>query len=1094
MQDDFHVEDAEPNSIAQEHDETTCLASVIADAIRDGYDLQSEHAGELNMFTLPEFQVDNTGGPECDGEMGHSESPLMKSEPEKFGFQKHVCPELLTKHPPPATGRDDDPDKLKEILDDLLVKMGHYELSGHEEKIIFGPDHKIGKNLLSLRNHGTRYSIFLPEFPLLHVRKHKITILFSAYKDAGLVQLLRYMRDNEEDDWKKLLSAEHIDMATRHIRRLSATFHIAFLITFMRGLSQDEKEEILSSLKCGETSKVCQKWGCQYDKFIEKGCSSNATFCLHVEMMKHLDDVIAVSLAERLGGASGYNLLLSSLKSSLLFSFLNGAVSYAPYTLQLILEHYAASPFHQAMKTSLYSTPRPGSTVNFSGDTKREMDHLDVLKGFRSGSTLSSVSKRMSLVDSFHEVHKHYKTGHSSSKDKPDKLGWEMSVTDWNHILPTVAVVLRRGGISLLPSETPQNVYARKVVSLDPVMLDSVSAPVGLYLLQRSACKLGLLGLTVDDIPEPATMTGPKHLVKKVASTKSTTIRRSVIKTITLPMNKSQEEKQEDNRQKTVAKEMKQIERISSSMNMCQALVHPDCTKPKLQKSVTIPAALLKYVHWARETTQETELDHPIVTNTALSLLMLQPAKFKMQVAIIEFAGVKYKIKSSTPSGKSYIEAVQNDVLLKFLHYMPYVQSVVVCEEKYAFTPDVLKSSTRDQRLQKTDSSIAHLKTGEEMLGDSSFSKSSIISTPEGKITISNYLADNVSQLDIRRDLELIVDSGLKILGCTCLTEKCPSSCAKYAVPLKSTFSVNKGFEKKEDVPGIRQRKGEGEMSQVDWLIESSKYLGPGHSVVSIVTSGDIDAVVIHLLAVAHRWPRNAEQQFLNPVYVILSKPGEKYDIYCITGILSTLERATNDNHIGIKVAVGLCIGGNDFLPKYNLYGTHSKVLGLLTTSRYFLQNLIKISEDTISLDQDKYQEFVKQLYSPKDNTSAMSFEEVRRKSIIGNDGIVRGADKWLPPATCVKRMANLTSIVIEYVMTAGTHDAFLPDFQHADCFKVTSSGKVMYDFGPDASQDQIEEWCESLKGTPVKTTTKETVKRRHKSTSLASRKKLFKK
>ena len=98
--------------------------------------------------------------------------------------------------------------------------------------------------------------------------------------------------------------------------------------------------------------------------------------------------------------------------------------------MQLLLEHYKASPFQQSMKMALYSTPRPGSIVNFSGDTKREMDHLDALKGFRSGSTLSSVSKRMALVDSFHEVHSHYSSGYGLSEDQTDTLGWDMSATD----------------------------------------------------------------------------------------------------------------------------------------------------------------------------------------------------------------------------------------------------------------------------------------------------------------------------------------------------------------------------------------------------------------------------------------------------------------------------------------------------------------------------------------------------------------------------------------------------------------------------------------------------------------------------------------
>ena len=924
------------------------------------------------------------------------------------------------------------------------------------------------------------------------MRKHKITILFSAYKDAGLVQLLRYMRDDEEEDWRKLLSAEHIETATKHIRRLSVAFHIAFLITFMQGLTTDERTLLLSSLEKDETTRVCEEWGERYEQFIQEGSLLNATFCLHVEMMKHLDDVIAVSLAERLGGSMGYNLLLSSLKSSLLFSFLNGAVSYAPYTMQLLLEHYKASPFQQSMKIALYSTPRPGSTVNFAGDTKREMDHLDALKGFRSGSTLASVSKRMSLVDSFQEVHARYSQGYGLAAEKTDTLGWELSTTDWNHVLPTVAVILWRGGISMEACEVPRNMYARETASLDPVILDSVSAPVGLYLLQKCACKLNLLGMTTDDIPKE--MSGPKHLVKKVASTKATTIRRATIKTVSAPLNKSHEELKEDKRKKMVLKELKQIQLMSSNMNMCQALVYPDCTKPKLQKSKTIPSAVLEYVNWARKATNNEDLVHPIVLDTALSLLMPPPACHKARVAIIEFAGIKYKIKATTPSGRAYIEAVQNDVLLKFSNFFPSLQAMVICEEKYKFTPDILKSATREQRSLKHDSSIAHLKKGEEMLCESTFSKGSIISTLEGKISISNYLAENASQLEIYKDLELVIDSELKTSGCTCATETCVATCQKYAEPLRCTFSADKGFEKKEDVQGVKQRKGEGEMSQLDWLMHSSETLHPGRCAVSVVSSGDIDAIVLHLLTVALKWPRDSTGDFINSVYVILNKPYDKFDMYCITDILSTLEKATGDRKIGVKVAVGLCIGGNDFLPKYNFVGNHSKVLKLMTTNQDFLQNLVRISDDkSVTLNKNKYKEFIKQLYAPKQDTSALSFDEVRKSTIVGKDGKMTSVDKWLPPGTCVMRMADLTSLVIEYMTTAGAHDSKLPDFRKANCFQMTSSGKVLYNFGPDASLDQVEVWYESLTGTPTKQTNHGTVKRRQKPSALASRKQLFK-
>ena len=87
-------------------------------------------------------------------------------------------------------------------------------------------------------------------------------------------------------------------------------------------------------------------------------------------MMKHCDEILAIALAERLGGMDGYQLLLAAVKSSLLFSFLNGASSYAPYSTKLLVNHYQLSHFDKHQKGALFSTPFKNSNVNFGGDTK----------------------------------------------------------------------------------------------------------------------------------------------------------------------------------------------------------------------------------------------------------------------------------------------------------------------------------------------------------------------------------------------------------------------------------------------------------------------------------------------------------------------------------------------------------------------------------------------------------------------------------------------------------------------------------------------------------------------------------------------------
>ena len=249
-----------------------------------------------------------------------------------------------------------------------------------------------------------KFHLFLPEFPLLHMRKSMITILFSSYQDAGLVHMLKYMRDDDQENWSRLISTHNIDAATKNVKRLGQAINLAFLVTFAKNLPVTECEMFLNDINSLEPAAISTKWSAHLERFLDEGSERNATFALHREIMRHCIDISAVSLAERLGGSQGYQLLLAAVKSSVAFSFVNGASSYGPYCVQLMYHHYSAGHFHQKLKETLYTTPFGNSSKNFGCDTKREMDHLDTLKGFRTGSTLSSVTSRMSLIDSLNEA------------------------------------------------------------------------------------------------------------------------------------------------------------------------------------------------------------------------------------------------------------------------------------------------------------------------------------------------------------------------------------------------------------------------------------------------------------------------------------------------------------------------------------------------------------------------------------------------------------------------------------------------------------------------------------------------------------------
>ena len=85
-----------------------------------------------------------------------------------------------------------------------------------------------------------------------------------------------------------------------------------------------------------EPHELGEIWHSDFQIFLTDGANKNATFARHVNMMEQLDGVLTIALAERLGGPGGYNLLLGAVKSSLIYSFISGAVSYGHYSMNTL--------------------------------------------------------------------------------------------------------------------------------------------------------------------------------------------------------------------------------------------------------------------------------------------------------------------------------------------------------------------------------------------------------------------------------------------------------------------------------------------------------------------------------------------------------------------------------------------------------------------------------------------------------------------------------------------------------------------------------------------------------------------------------------
>ena len=840
------------------------------------------------------------------------------------GFQHTRPPPMLSRHPPPAMGRDDDIEKIKEVLDDIYLRSG--QIRNSKDRVILAPDNKISKNILKLLKTGDKYKTFLVEFPVLHLRKSKINSLGSAYEAAGIKKVVKYMKDDETHwEWSKIVTLEQIDSATRVIKRLSQALHIAFVIKYLEYLPRSRAKVLRDDLADPEVSvsEVTKKWHDSYEEFLAKYSQQNATFAIHRDILTHCDEVAGLHFAERISGHQGYCLLLAMVKQSLPFAFLNGASQYATFCCDMLYQHASASPFHQKQKEALFSVPYKGSKTNFALDAIREMEHRDAMKGFRPRAQVSAVLPRMSLVDTFNDIAtKRESQGDTSPDVAEDQVKWKMTQRDNLHVQRAVSLLLRRGGLNSDTSMVPQNVYDNNQnTDLPTTILDSCTEEVVQYLALKHACKEGMFGLSIQDLPDPHTVEGPTSLTRKVVSGKSFTIKRLNATDLKV-MKSSLREAKELKRLKNVKKIQSEADCLSSAMNTCQALLKPDCTKPTIAKSATIKTAIRNVLGCATNNTSATS---PLMYSSMAE--MPQTEKTGIKVIVVEFAGIKFRLKDTIKTGAQYIYFVQDSVIKHLLYIAPSAERVIICEEKYKFTPNSLKAPTRAKRQKTNDASISHLKTNDEIVSTDVIYAGAIKSTNIGRIGIGNYLAEHAGEMTLSKELIVDIDSEfiLKTCHCHASTESeccCDDDKRAYTTPIRHHFHASCNVET-EYLDSIIQRKGDAEMSQVDWVMDCIKTLQPGDVVLSVVSSGDIDALIIHLFALSHLWPRDSDGIFTIPVYLYLQIFGI---VYNVTHIIQKIEAHYQEPMLAMKMAMALCLGGNDFIPKYHGF-SHDTIL-----------------------------------------------------------------------------------------------------------------------------------------------------------------------
>ena len=118
--------------------------------------------------------------------------------------------------------------------------------------------------------------------------------------------------------------------------------------------------------------------------------------------------------------------------------------------------------------------------------------------------------------------------------------------------------------------------------------------------------------------------------------------------------------------------------------------------------------------------------------------------------------------------------------------------------------------------------------------------------------------------------------------------------------------------------------------------------------------------------------------------------------------------------------------------------------------------------------------EFIKALYCPKSlNPASLPYEAVRQITIkppkkktketntvtftfADGQAELKHPKLWMPPESCLKRLATLYDAMMEYMRGLGDHTAVLPDFTKT-CL-VEKGGQIEYDLGPESHVKTLKE------------------------------------
>lgn len=166
------------------------------------------------------------------------------------------------------------------------------------------------------------------------------------------------------------------------------------------------------------------------------------------------------------------------------------------------------------------------------------------------------------------------------------------------------------------------------------------------------------------------------------------------------------------------------------------------------------------------------------------------------------------------------------------------------------------------------------------------------------------------------------------------------------------------------------------------------------------------------------------------------------------------------------NIAVSLCIGGNDFLPKFHGF-SHEKWLLQIIQTPGALHSIVNYIFDKETgkpakgfISNEVYFDIVKKMYCPL-NVNAddvnVTLATVRQMTIKLPNKDFKQPTAWMPPQSALFKVIQLINCQIAYLLTVSKPDAPLPNFMSYDCLRKDIKGNVLYDFGEDVKVQNLQ-------------------------------------